>query len=168
MLGSRVHSTEQWIFDLPKRLSRRSPGALQHVKLQASFHIHRTQFKIIKRRQTELREHQRTIVSKVPYRELIGALMYLAVATRPDIAHAVSWLSRFNECYNETHWLAAKRILRYLRGTSKFGISYIQSKRPLIEYVDADWANCIEDRRSYTGFAFILASGAITWESRKQ
>jgi len=105
---------------------------------------------------------------KLPYRELVGSLMYLAIATRPDIAHAVSWLSRFNECYDETHWLAAKRVLRYLRGTSDLGITYKRSKRSLIGYVDADWANCPEDRKSYTGFVFILANGAVTWESRKQ
>lgn len=52
-----------------------------------------------------------------PYRELIGSLMYIAVATRPDIAHAVNMLSQFNHSYDDSHWQAAKRILRYLQGT---------------------------------------------------
>lgn len=51
------------------------------------------------------------------YRNLIGCLMYIAVCTRPDIAHAVSMLSQFNDCYSEAHWKAAKRVLRYLKGT---------------------------------------------------
>jgi len=106
--------------------------------------------------------------TRTPYRELVGSLMYLAVATRPDIAHAVSWLSSFNDHHDETHWSAAKRVLRYLRGSSDLGITYKKSKRSLLGFVDADWANCPEDRRSYTGYAFILANGVITWESRKQ
>lgn len=53
----------------------------------------------------------------VPYRELIGSLMYLAVSTRPDIAFAVSSLSQFNDCFDESHWAAARRVLRYLKGT---------------------------------------------------
>lgn len=48
---------------------------------------------------------------RLPYRELVGALMYLAVTTRPDIAHAVSSLSQFNNCYKQNHWTAAKSLL---------------------------------------------------------
>lgn len=107
-------------------------------------------------------------VTKFPYRELVGSLMYLAMATRPDIAHAVSWLSRYNDCYDRTHWTAAKRVLRYLKGTAHYGVTYKVSDKPLFGYVDADWGNCPNDRRSYTGFAFLLADGAISWESRKQ
>ena len=53
----------------------------------------------------------------VPYQELIGSLMYLAMWTRPDIAYPVSILSQFNTNYTWEHWHAAKRILRYLKGT---------------------------------------------------
>lgn len=48
------------------------------------------------------------------FRELLGFLMYLSVCTRPDITFAVNQLSQFNNCYNDSHWMAAKRILRYL------------------------------------------------------
>lgn len=57
---------------------------------------------------------------KVPYRELIGALMYLAVSTRPDIAYTVSSLSQFNDCNGLTHWTAAKRVLRYHQPRTRF------------------------------------------------
>lgn len=57
-----------------------------------------------------------------PFRELVGALMYLAVCTRPDIAHAVSVLSQFNDYHGEEHWSAAKRVLRYLKGTMDYGL----------------------------------------------
>lgn len=105
---------------------------------------------------------------KPPYRALVGALMYLAVATRPDIAHAVSILSQFNERNSNIHWIAAKRVLRYLKGTIDQGLVYAPDEHTLRGYVDADWANNTNDRRSYTGYTFLLAGAAITWESRKQ
>jgi hypothetical protein len=104
-----------------------------------------------------------------PYQALIGSLMYLAVNCRPDIAHAVSYLSQFNCCYGSTHWKAVKRVLRYLKGTIDLAIEYKKTGSLDVEaYVDADWANDKEDRRSYTGFIFKLAGGPISWESRKQ
>jgi len=98
----------------------------------------------------------------VPYRELVGALMYLSVCTRPDIAHAASYLSQFNNCYDSDHWTAAKRVLRYLKGTRDVGLIYGKTSDPLTGFVDADWANCEIDRKSYIGFAFILAGCPIS------
>lgn len=106
--------------------------------------------------------------NELPYRELIGSLMYLAVCSRPDIAHAVSYLSQFNNCYNYTHWAAAKRVLRYLSGTKTFSLIFRRTGKPLYGYVDADHGGDVCDRKSYSGYAFILAGGAISWESRKQ
>lgn len=103
-----------------------------------------------------------------PYRELVGSLMYLAVCTRPDIAHVTSYLSQFNTCHDESHWIAAKRVLRYLKATQSTGLLFRKSNKPLTGYVDADWANCPDDRKSYTGYAFILAGTTVSWESRKQ
>lgn len=105
---------------------------------------------------------------KPPYRELIGCLLYLSVATRPDIAHATSLLSQFNDCFNKVHWSAAKRVLRYLKGTSNQGILYRYGEESMAGYVDADWGGSSDDRRSFTGYAFILNGGAVAWDSRKQ
>lgn len=55
--------------------------------------------------------------AKLPFRELVGALNYLTLGTRPDISFAVSYLGQFNNCFDKTHWTAAKRMLRYLKGT---------------------------------------------------
>ncbi|XP_077277091.1 uncharacterized protein LOC143905509 isoform X1 [Temnothorax americanus] len=104
----------------------------------------------------------------VLYRELVGSLMYLALGTRPDIAHAVSVLSQFNSCHEKKHWTAAKHVLRYLKNTINLALCFERTNKGLTGYVDADWSNCAMDRRSYTGTAFILAGGAIFWESRKQ
>ena len=107
-------------------------------------------------------------LEEYPFRELIGSLMYLAVGTRPDIAFAVNSLSQYNTCYNKEHWVAAKRVLRYLKGTTNHGITFKKTGIVLEGYTNADWASCTNDRRSYTGFVFILGGTAITWEAKKQ
>ena len=103
-----------------------------------------------------------------PYRELVGALMYLAVATRPDIANTVSRLAQFNNNPNKRHWLAAKRVLRYLAGTTGLGLLFFRADQPLTGYSDADWGGCTIDRRSFTGYTFLLGGAAISWKSQKQ
>lgn len=108
------------------------------------------------------------VMNQYPYQSLIGALMYLAVTTRPDIAYAVNYLSQFNTNYDIEHWKGAKRVLRYLKGTSNYGLVYERTGLPLFGVVDADWGANMIDRKSYSGFAFILAGAPITWEARKQ
>lgn len=107
--------------------------------------------------------------SQNPYQQLIGSLMYLVVLTRPDIAYAVSYLSQFNNCNTEEHWAYAKRILRYLKKTKDLGLKYSKSNNVNIEgYVDADWSNDVNDRRSYSGFCYILSGSVISWSCSKQ
>ena len=103
-----------------------------------------------------------------PYRQLIGSLMYLAVGTRPDISFAVSTLSQYNSNFGSEHWTAAKRVLRYLKGTRDLGLKYSKTDKPIIGYVDADWAGCVTDRKSCTGYSFIFGGTVTSWESRKQ
>lgn len=93
-----------------------------------------------------------------PYQQLIGALMYLAVLTRPDISFCVSYLSQFNNCFDESHWKCAKRVLRYLKGTKNHGLTFTKTDILELEgFVDADWAADITDRKSFTGFCFKLS-----------
>lgn len=104
----------------------------------------------------------------LPYRQLLGSLMYLSVLTRPDITFAVNFLSQFNNSYSDLHWKCAKRILRYLKGTRSLHLEYSYDNSELLGFADADFAgNCI-DRRSYTGFIFKWAGGAVSWECKKQ
>lgn len=107
-------------------------------------------------------------MSKYPYQRLIGALMYMAVTTRPDIAFAVNYMSQFNSNYNEDHWKSAKRILRYIRGSTDYGLLFSKTNSGLYGVVDSDWGANITDRRSYSGYALILGGAAISWEARKQ
>ena len=104
---------------------------------------------------------------KVPYREAIGSLMYAAVATRPDIAFAVSTLSRFLENPGEAHWQAVKRVFRYLAGTRNHVLTYGAEQYDLTGYTDADGASQ-EHRCAISGYAFLIDGGAVSWMSRKQ
>lgn len=103
----------------------------------------------------------------VPYQNLIGCLMFLAINTRPDILFAVSFLSQFNQNPMQAHWTAAKRVLQYLKGTLDYGLTFKRTGEPLCGFVDADWANG-SDRRSYTGYVFKLANAPVSWECKKQ
>jgi hypothetical protein len=108
-------------------------------------------------------------LSKLPYRSLIGSLLYLAISTRPDISYAIQQLSQFLDCYSYEHWAAAIRVVRYLKGTRSLRL-HLGGNRTLdlVGYSDSDWANCPDTRRSVGGFAFSLGSGVISWSVRKQ
>eukprot|EP00253_Pinus_taeda_P020539 PITA_20539 len=102
------------------------------------------------------------------YRQLVGKLLYLT-HTRPDLSFAVGLVARFMQNSRESHWKAAKRILRYVRGTVQFGIHYSAKAAPLlVGYTDSDWAGDPDDRKSTTGYVFTLGSGPITWACKKQ
>ena len=108
-------------------------------------------------------------VDSTLYRSIIGKLIYAANAARPDLATAVSFLSRYLQAPKKIHLKAAKHCLRYLAGTINLGITYSkQSSFSLTGYVDADYAQDESDRISVTGYVFMLAGGPITWASRKQ
>jgi predicted peroxiredoxin len=102
------------------------------------------------------------------YRSLIGCLMYLT-ATRPDILFAVSILSRFMHCASEMHLKAAKRILRYIKGTIDYGVKFESCPTfKLCGFSDSDWAGSIDDMKSTSGYCFSLGSGIFSWCTKKQ
>jgi hypothetical protein len=101
------------------------------------------------------------------YKQLVGSLMYLMTATRPDLAFTMSRLSKFFEAPTEVHANAAKRVLRYLKGTANKGLIY-GSKKTFAGYSDADFAGDTDDRRSTGGYVFLLYGGAISWKAKKQ
>ncbi len=108
-------------------------------------------------------------VDPIQYQSLIGSLLYLAVATRPDIAYAVGVLSKFCAKPTVAHLTAAKRVLRYLKGTQSLGLKYEGSvDESLTVYADADWAGDLDDRHSTSGNVSIMGSGAVSWMSKKQ
>lgn len=108
-------------------------------------------------------------ITDCPYQQAIGCLLYVAQGTRPDISFAVNTLSRFNKNPTAAHWTAVKRICRYLQGTKDMKLIYTKDGNEKITgYCDADWASDVRDRKSCTGYIFLLQGGAISWRSQKQ
>ena len=105
---------------------------------------------------------------KFPYGTLVGKLMFLTVATRPDIAFSVGTLARFISEPTVTHWQAAKGVIRYLSHTSDKGITFRGSDLTLKGYCDADYAGDVDTRKSTTGYVYNLNGGAISWNSKRQ
>lgn len=108
---------------------------------------------------------------KIPYASAIGSMMSAMVCTRPDIAHAVSLISRFMGKLGEEHWRAAKWVLRYLAGTSKVGVVYgkaVSGEDCAKGYMDSDYAGDLDKRRSLTGYVFSLFGNTISWKATLQ
>jgi len=107
-------------------------------------------------------------VDQTKYRGLIGSLLYLTTS-RPNIMFVVCLCARFQANLKESHLKAAKRILKYLKGTTNVGLWY-HSHFPiqLIRYSDFDFARCTLDRKSTSGTCHLLGSSLISWHSKKQ
>jgi histone deacetylase 1/2 len=102
------------------------------------------------------------------YRSIVGALQYLTL-TRPDISFSVNKVCQYLHAPTTAHWTAVKRILRYIHGTSRVGITFQRSSSTLLSaYSDADWAGDLDDRRSTGGFAIFFGPNLISWSARKQ
>ena len=104
------------------------------------------------------------------YQSAVGCLLYLSGWTRPDIAYSVGNVARFCSDPTEEHWTAVKRIFRYLQGTANYGLEYSKQNGDgnLVGFSDADWAGDPNDRKSTSGYIFVMNGGAISWKSRKQ
>ena len=107
---------------------------------------------------------------KFPYREAVGALMWMATMARPDIACAVRAVARFCKNLGPAHKKAVMKILQYLLHTKKWGITYGGQGCGLCmeTYTDSDFGVCLDTRRSVSGAVLMLAKGAISWHSRMQ
>lgn len=107
-------------------------------------------------------------VDETLYKQIVGSLMYLT-ATRSDMLFVVSLISRYMAKPTELHMQAAKRALRYLKGTVSLGIFYKKGgTKELFGFTDSDYAGDVEDRKSTSGYVFLLSNGAVSWSSKKQ
>ena len=116
-------------------------------------------------------DSERSEMSRVPYSQLVGALMYLAIATRPDITHLVGVLARFSSNPGLAHWKALKHLCRYLHGTKGAKLCYqpdSSCSEAFVTFADADYAGDVNSRRSTSGMVVKMGSGAISWASRLQ
>ncbi|KRX18485.1 Retrovirus-related Pol polyprotein from transposon TNT 1-94 [Trichinella nelsoni] len=116
-----------------------------------------------------MEEGEEQLNAGIPYREAVGALMFLMTATRPDIAYAVSTVSQVMDKPTVKAWLGVKRIFRYLRGTADYGLLYQANGEGVLKgYSDADYVGDVTTRRSRTGVVCTCAGGAVSWHSQKQ
>jgi hypothetical protein len=110
-------------------------------------------------------------MERIPYREALGKLLYLSIATRPDISYAVGVLCRFSDNPGREHWSALKRVIRYLKGTTDFKLTYGPARatdEPFVTHSDADLGGNIDNSRSTAGFVISVGGGAVLWSSRLQ
>lgn len=107
--------------------------------------------------------------AEVPYAEILGKLMYCAVRTRPDLAFAMSILSKYTSAPREAHWTALKRVLRYLKATPNHGLLYQKSRNLQIRcYSDADHAGNQSNRRSTSGILVFLNRAPVCYRAQQQ
>ena len=106
----------------------------------------------------------------IPYLQAVGALMYLAIATRPDISYTVGVLARFSKNPGPHHWKAVKHLFRYLKGTLDYKLTYSPTSSPELftTYTDADHTGNPDNGRSTSGYIVMMGTGAISWSSRLQ
>ncbi len=96
-----------------------------------------------------------------PYREAVGALLYIALMTRPDISYAVGQVSKFCQNPDESHWQAVTQIFAYLNGTAEFGIWLGGKRSGLVGFTDDDFAGDKSDYRSTSGSIFFYHGGPV-------
>ncbi|KAH9740957.1 hypothetical protein KPL70_002426 [Citrus sinensis] len=107
-------------------------------------------------------------LSQVPYASVVGSLMFAMICTRPDIAQAVGAISRYMANPGGEHWIAVKRIMRYIRRTSDVALCYGGLKFTVRGYVDSDFAGDLDKIKSTTGYVFTLAGAAVSWVLKLQ
>lgn len=124
----------------------------------------------LSRKMSPKTEEEKKYMSKVPYSSAVGSIMYAMVCTRPDIAHAVSVVSRYMADPGKEHWQAVQWILKYLKGTVDVGLTFdkTQMSDSVVGFVDSDYAGDLDRRRSQTGYVFTLCGGAINWKATLQ
>ncbi|PNX82628.1 putative LRR receptor-like protein kinase, partial [Trifolium pratense] len=108
------------------------------------------------------------LVDATSNRQMIGCLMYL-LATRLDLTFSVCLIARYMERLNEIHLVAAKRVLRYIKGSMNYGVLYKKNcELALKGWTYSDYAGDLDDRKSTSGYVFMLGYGPISWSSKKQ
>src|SRR5882762_10447659 len=105
----------------------------------------------------------------VPYYKAVGSLMYLALATQPDITYAVAILSCFSVNPGSMHWEAVKQVFKYLKGMKELWLTYgmYEGGDKLLGYSDAD-GSMAEDHHAISGYVFLINGGTVTWSLKKQ
>ncbi|XP_071916254.1 secreted RxLR effector protein 161-like [Coffea arabica] len=107
-------------------------------------------------------------MARVPYSNAVGSIIYAMVCTRPNIAQAVSMVSKYMSCPGKAHWQAVKWILRYLRGTSNYSLEFGRNNDTLVGFADSDYVGDLDKRRSLSGYVFCIGDCAVSWKATLQ
>ncbi|XP_062114804.1 secreted RxLR effector protein 161-like [Humulus lupulus] len=109
-------------------------------------------------------------MAKVPYSNVVGAIMYLIICTRPDLSHSISALSRYMENPGRIHWNAMKWLLRYLINTTRHGLVYKRhhNQVEISGFVDSDYVGDRDTRKSTTTYYFLVSGNCVSWKSQLQ
>ena len=92
-----------------------------------------------------------------------------ATTTRPDLAYSVGILAQYMSAPSESHWSGVKRVLRYVKGTLRYGLVFsVNQDNTLIGYSDSDWAGDVDTRRSTSGYTYYIGNSLVSWSSKKQ
>jgi hypothetical protein len=102
------------------------------------------------------------------YHQLVGSLNYLTT-TKRDIAYSINILSQFMAKPLESHWVVAKKVFQYLKGTINSCIMYTDNcDDELAGYSNSNWAENPDDRKSTSGYVFNIGTGVVSWSNKKQ
>lgn len=115
-----------------------------------------------------LKKNKNDSVDQPMYAQIIGSLLHLMNFSRPDIAYAVGRLSRYTHSPGKDHWKEIAHLMRYLRGTINYGITYSGFPAVLEGYCDANWISDSDETKSTSGYVFTFGGGTVTWRSAKQ
>jgi hypothetical protein len=109
-----------------------------------------------------LKKNKRIMRDQLRYSQIIGSLMYLASAMRPDISFVVSKHSRFVSNPGDDHWHALERVMHYLKGTTNYGIHYSRNLKVLEGYSNSNWISDADEIKATSGYVFTLRGGIVS------
>ena len=127
----------------------------------------------LSREQMPKTEEDKREMSRIPYANIVGSVMYLMICSRPDVAHAISVASRYMSDPGREHWTALKWILKYLKGSMNVGLhfgggAWSKDDDILEGFCDSDYAANLDNRKSQSGYIFTLFGTAVSWKSNLQ
>lgn len=131
----------------------------------------------VKESPNPLPEEERIFMSDKPYRQVVGSVLWGSACTRPDIAYASNVLARYQLNPGRYHWDLVEWLVGYIKWSIHYSITYTKPEgteskdgaglKP-VGYVDADYAGCLDTRRSTSGHVFIMAGAPVSWSSKRQ
>lgn len=139
-------------FDMTQSVTVNTPMRTNEAEKKTNVKVNENNFKL----------------ESIPFRQAVGSLLYLANATRPDIAFAVNALSRKQSNYDENDWNKVKRVIKYLKGTISLGLLYEGKEDNVICYADASLGTNDEEGKSTSGYVIKIFGDLINWRTKKQ